>query len=202
MRLAFFGPQGSGKGTQAKILSKILGICHISTGDLLRGTTGDLKKEVDSLINRGNLVPDKLILGILKEKINRSECRKGYILDGYPRNLNQVDDLEKVTGIDYVFEISISDGEAVRRVLGRLNCDGCGTLYNAITNKPKQNNLCDFCGGNLKKRKDDTEEAIRKRLEIYHRETEPVLARYNSYRINGEQSISEVTRDILDIIPQ
>ena len=202
MKIIFIGPQGCGKGTQAKILSKKLGICHISVGDLLRGAEGELKEKIDEVLNSGGLVSDELVVDIVKERIIREDCKRGFILDGFPRNLNQVKLLEGVTDIDKVVEIYISDEEAVRRISGRVSCSKCGVGYNELTApKPLVEGKCDKCGSELVRRADDTEEAVRKRLRIYHGETEPVLKEYDSkgveiVRVKGEQGIEEIAEDI------
>ena len=202
MRLIFAGIQGSGKGTQAQIISKKLGICHISTGDLCRQAEGELKKEVDSYINFGNLVPDELILRLLKERISKPDCENGFILDGYPRNSSQIKDLAKITSIDKVVYIKISEGEAIKRMKGRWNCKKCGIAYNYVTMpKPKVLGICDKCGNKLGQRQDDVNyEAIKKRLEIYYSEIEAIISSYKIAEINGEQSIEQVTGDILEAL--
>ena len=195
------GPQGCGKGTQAKILSEKLKIPHISTGDILRNASGKLKEEIDSLINSGKFVSDELITKILKERISQNDCINGFILDGYPRNKKQCEILDTITKIDRVIEISISDKEAIRRILARTSCKSCGSVFNLITNPPKKPNTCDKCRSPLFQRQDDNEKAIKKRLETYHKETSQVLNHYkNSLKINGEQSIPKVTEDLLKII--
>ncbi len=194
MRLLFIGPQGSGKGTQAKIVSKKLGIEHISTGDLLRERPDIIKKY---RVDKGNLVPDKVILGLLKDKIDGLD---GFILDGYPRNIVQAKALDRITDIDKAIEIYISNEEAIKRLAYRLTCKGCKTVYNELINPPKKDNLCDLCGGELFKRADDTKEAIQNRLDIYHKTTESILLHYKSVRINGKQPIKKVTKDILDVL--
>ncbi|MFA4960664.1 MAG: nucleoside monophosphate kinase [Candidatus Pacearchaeota archaeon] len=194
MKLIFIGAQASGKGTQAKIISEKLGIKHISTGDLLRSATGGLKKEIESYTTKGNLVPDELIFKLLKEKIKDLD---GFILDGFPRNLKQVEMLNGVSKIDKIIEIKISDSEAVRRISGRRSCPSCGRIYNIYASPvPIEKNLCDDCDVELVQRADDTEAAAKKRLEIYHNETEPILKKYPSVKINGEQEIREVSREI------
>jgi len=199
MRLVFIGPQGSGKGTQAQIVSEVLNVPHISTGDLLRNAEGELKKQIDSYINQGQLIPDELMIKILKERISNKDCKKGFILDGFPRNLNQADELEKGIEIDKYFEIFITDEEAVKRLSGRWNCRNCNIAYNAVTfPKPKVPGKCDKCNSDLYQREDDKEDAIRKRLEIYHNETEPILEKYDIIRINGKQKIEKVTHDIIE----
>jgi adenylate kinase len=193
------GIQGSGKGTQAKVISEILSIPHISTGDLLRNAEGELRKQIDEYILKGQLVPDKLMIEILKERISKPDCKKGFILDCFPRNLNQADELEKQIEIDKYLEIFITDGEAVKRLSGRWNCNNCRIAYNVITApKPEEYGKCNNCKGKLTQREDDKEDAIKKRLEIYHNETEPIIEKYDVIRINGQQKIEKVTHDILE----
>lgn len=200
MNLLFVGPQGSGKGTQAKIISEKLGIPHISTGDLLRGAQGDLKKQVDEFMLAGKLVPDELMLRILKARLEKG-CEGGFILDGFPRNIEQARELDKIVKIDNLFNIEISDGESLKRLSGRWNCKKCGIGYNYVTEpKPKQRGVCDNCGEKLEQRADDNEEAITKRLEIYHAETKLIIKHYNSVKISGEQSIERVTEDIMKAV--
>ena len=199
MRLIFIGPQGSGKGTQAKIISEKIGFPHISTGDLLRKAKSPLKEKVEEYMKKGKLIPDELILELLKEIINSRYCKVGFILDGYPRNLKQAKELEKITSIDKLIEISISDKDAVKRLSGRRNCPKCGKIYNIHTNpKPKKENKCDNCKLELFQRQDDNEDAIKKRLEIYHKETKPILKNYPHIKVNGNQDINKVTQDILE----
>jgi len=204
MILLFVGAQGSGKGTQAKIISKKIKIVHISSGDILRETSGKLKEQVDSYMNKGALVPDKIIAKILKERIKKEDCKNGFILDGFPRNLEQAEEFEKIRKIDRIIEISISDEEAIKRLKGRWNCKKCGIAYNVVTMpKPKKDKKCDQCGEELSQRNDDiNDEAIKKRLAIYHEETTPILSKYRdrAIKINGEQEIDRITEDILKIL--
>jgi adenylate kinase len=201
MRIVFLGPQGSGKGTQAKIISEILNVLHISTGDLLRNAEGELKNQIDEYILRGQLVPDELMINILKKRISKPDCKKGFILDGFPRNLKQADELEKSNEIDKYFEIFIEDNEAVKRISGRRNCNNCQAIYNINTTpKPLVDGKCDKCNRDLSQREDDEPEAIKKRLEIYHNETEPIIEKYDIIRINGKQKIERVTHDIVDFL--
>lgn len=202
MKIIFIGPQGCGKGTQAKILSEKLGICHISAGDLLRGAEGELKEKIDEVMSLGGLVPDELVVEMVKERIKEDDCRRGFILDGFPRTLNQVKLLEGVIDIDKVVEIYISDEEAVKRISGRVSCPKCGVGYNELTApKPLVEGKCDKCEGELVRRADDNEEAVRRRLRIYHEETEPVLKEYDSrgveiVRVKGENEIDKIADDI------
>lgn len=200
MKLVLVGPQGSGKGTQAKLLAAKLGIAHVSTGDLLRGAQGELKKEVEEVINSGKLVPDELMLDVLKERLKGGDCKEGFILDGFPRNVRQAEMLSSVTEVDKYIEIAISDEEAVRRLGGRVACEKCGAGFNTVTMPPKQEGICDKCGGKLVQRADDTEEAIRARLKTYHEETEPILEKYEHVKVNGEKSVEEVQEEILKVL--
>ncbi len=201
MKLIFVGPQGSGKGTQAKRIAKRFGLCHISTGDLLRETEGDLRLELNEFMSKGDLVPDELIVRILKERLGRGDCVTGFILDGFPRNISQARELEKIVEIDKVVEIAISDEESVRRIGGRRNCGKCGAIFNINTSPiPTVEGVCDKCGGELFQRKDDNEEALRERLKIYHEDTEGVLKMYKFMRIDGEKSIEIVEEDIVESV--
>lgn len=201
MKIIFIGPQGSGKGTQAGVVSKELSIPHISTGDLFREATGDLKKELESYMNEGKLVPDELTLKILKDRLEKEDAKKGFILDGFPRNLNQAELLSTITKIDKVIEITLPDDEAIKRISGRLTCKDCKAGYNEFTEpKPAQKNICDKCGGELIRRADDTTEAVTKRLKIYHEETEPILEKYSDsiIKIDGNRDIKEITEEIIE----
>lgn len=201
MKLIFIGPQGSGKGTQAKRIAKRLGLCHISVGDLLREVKGGLKIEVDIFMDKGKLVSDELVGRILKERLSREDCVEGFILDGFPRNLAQVEILKGISDIDKVVEISISDEESVRRISGRRGCPKCGAIYNISTSPmPAVEGICDECGSELMQRADDNKEALRERLKVYHEETEKVLACYDSVKVNGEQSIEDTREGILEVL--
>ena len=201
MRLVFIGKPGSGKGTQAKIISNKLGISHISTGDLFRQSTGEFSKLVHSYIDRGNFVPDDLTIKMLRKRILKEDCKKGFIFDGFPRTLPQAEMLEKEIKIDHIIDVFISDKEAIKRMSGRRICKKCGALYNINTHQiPKKENTCDKCGGVLFEREDQTPEAIKKRIEIHYKEVEPILKKFKPVRINGEQSIEKVTEDILKVL--
>ena len=200
MKLIFIGVQGSGKGTQAKVIAEKLKIAHISTGDLLRSLSGKLKEEADSYMLQGSLVPDEFIIKILKESLSQKDCQLGFILDGFPRNIKQALALDNITKIDKVIEIHISDSEAIKRVSSRISCKNCGSVFNELTNPPKKQGICDKCHSKIVKRADDTEEAMKKRLETYHSETKLILAHYKTIKIDGEQDITKVTDDILEFL--
>ncbi len=182
MNLILLGAPGAGKGTQAEILCKKLGIPTISTGNILRaaikeGTATGIKAK--SYIDAGQLVPDEVIIGILNERLAQDDCANGYILDGVPRTIAQAEALEKA-GIkfDAVVSIEISEDEILRRMSGRRVCEACGSSYNIEVLPPRKEGVCDNCGGKLIQRKDDTPETVRARLEVYHKETEPLVGFY------------------------
>ena len=202
--ILIFGPQGSGKGTQAEMLSLKYGIPYISTGNIFRqelsqGT--DLGKQAEEFIKAGRLVPDDITNQIVRKRLRQNDVfARGFILDGYPRNRNQMMALEKMVRIDEVVVIDISDKEAIFRIGGRLVCV-CGKTYHTVFNPPKVDQLCDACQKKLFIREDDKPQAIQKRLAIYHKETEPLYDYYKEKgilkRINGEQSIPDVHRDVI-----
>ena len=182
MRLILLGAPGAGKGTQAEILCKKLGIPTISTGNILRaaikeGTLTGLKAK--SYIDAGALVPDEVIIGIVDERLAQPDCQSGYILDGVPRTIAQAEALEKA-GIrfDPVISIETADEVVMGRLSGRRVCPGCGATFHVTGNPPKKEGICDACGQELIQRKDDTAETIQNRLTVYHQETEPLKAFY------------------------
>jgi len=205
-KIIILGPQGSGKGTQAQIIADKYKLANISTGVMFREAVKnktDLGKAVQAILDRGDLVSDELTNELVKERLSKSDCNSGFILDGYPRNLTQAEFLLSHQEITHVLEIWISDKEAVKRISGRRMCS-CGMIYHLEYNPPKVAGVCDRCGGRLFLRDDDTEEAVKQRLKIYHNETESMISfwkRYNThYKINGEQKIPDVTRDIIKIL--
>lgn len=205
MNVIFFGVQGSGKGTQAKVVAKEMGLCHVSSGDLFRDLfkngKGELKEELQRIVNEGKLVDDYLTIKIIRERIEKSDCKNGIIFDGFPRNFEQAELLNDVVRIDKVVEIMISDEESLRRLGGRVGCEKCGAGYNLYTApKPIDSRKCDKCGGKLLQRVDDNPESIKKRIKTYHDETEPVLEFYGDkvIGIDGERSIEEISEEIID----
>ena len=199
MNLIFIGPQGSGKGTQAQIISKRLNIAHISASHLIRNYEGSLKHEIDEIINGGGLISNPLTVELIKQRLEKLDCQNGFILDGFPRTLEQAELSKSLIKVDKVIEIDISDNEAVKRLSTRLTCNKCGFVY-IQSQEVKENQECLNCQkGLLIKRADDYKESIRKRLEIYHKETKPILEFYKDklIKINGEQSIEKVKKDIL-----
>jgi adenylate kinase len=200
MRLVIIGIQGSGKGTQAKILSKKLKIPHISVGDLLRNAKGKDKEIIDQYMVKGKLSPVSITLRLLKARLKEPDAKNGFILDGFPRNKEQTELLEKIIDIDKVIEIYIPERLSIQRLSSRLTCSKCGALYNKITNPPKKQNLCDKCGGILFKRKDDYLAAIKERIKIYKIEKKAILNKYKEKLIiiDGAKSIDAVNTDIIE----
>ena len=182
MKLILLGAPGAGKGTQAEILSKLLEIPTISTGNILRaamknGTPVGLKAK--SYVEAGKLVPDDVIIGIIQERLAEPDCAKGYILDGVPRTIPQAEAMEKMgIEVDCALSIEVEDQVIIERMSGRRTCKNCSQTFHVVSNPPKVEGVCDFCGGELGIRKDDAPETVRDRLAVYHRETEPLKAFY------------------------
>ena len=200
MKLVLIGCPGAGKGTQAKKLSKYFNIAHISTGDLLReqmkqGT--ELGKKVSEIMNAGGLVSDEIVSAMLAERIKADDCKNGYILDGYPRNVSQAEGLSAITGeLDKVVCFNVDDAVIVDRMTGRRGCPKCGQMFHIKYNPPKAEGVCDSCGEALIQRKDDNEETVVNRVKVYHETTAPVIDFYKNKGILVE---IEGTGDIEDI---
>jgi adenylate kinase len=200
MKLVLVGCPGAGKGTQAKKLSKHYGIAHISTGDLLRDQIArgtELGKKVSKIMEEGGLVSDDIVSAMLSERIKEDDCKNGYILDGYPRNLAQAEGLEAITGpLDKVVCIEVEDSIIVDRMTGRRSCPECKAMYHVKYNPPKTEGVCDACGAKLIQRKDDNEETVVNRLKVYHDTTAPLIEYYGNKGIlasvNGVGDIDEI----------
>jgi len=181
MRIVMLGPPGAGKGTYASRLTKRLGIPHISTGDMVREEIKkqtDLGKKIKEYSDRGALVPDEIIIKLLAERIRKPDCSGGFILDGFPRTIRQAEALENIAKIDLVINLNVPDEIIITRLSNRLICRECGAIYNLLTLKPKKDRICDKCGGTLYQREDDKPEVIKERLNIYRRQTEPLIEYY------------------------
>ena len=188
MKLIFIGPPGSGKGTQAKRLAGRFGIPHISTGDILREAVAEgteLGKEADPIMKAGALVPDDLMIGIIRERLDKSDAKRGFILDGFPRTIVQAEKLDSIVSGNgqkdlRVLRLLVPDDAIVRRIALRRTCSQCGAIYHLENQPPAKPDVCDRCGGKLIARPDDTEEAVRKRLDSFHRQTAPVADYYKA----------------------
>ena len=205
MKLILLGAPGAGKGTQAEIIASKLAIPTISTGNILReaiknGTPTGLKAK--DFMDRGMLVPDEVIIGIVRERLAQPDCANGYILDGVPRTIPQAQALlDQGVEIDRVVSIEIADEVIEARMTGRRVCGSCGASYHIVANPPKKEGICNVCGSELVIRKDDKPETVRHRLEVYHNETEALKGFYEKLGklrlVEGDQPIEDATRDIM-----
>ncbi len=212
MNIILLGPPGGGKGTQAKRIVEKYGIPHIATGDILRDAVAkgtELGKKAKEYMERGELVPDEIVIGIVKERIKKPDCEKGFLLDGFPRTINQaeaLDDMLKELGkkIDAVIYIDVPEDEVVKRISYRRSCRKCGAVYNLIYSPPKEDNKCDKCGGELYQRDDDKEEVVRQRFKVYMENTAPLIEYYEKrgilYRVDGTKSIDDVWQQIDEVL--
>ncbi|MCI9086451.1 MAG: adenylate kinase [Clostridia bacterium] len=204
MNLVLMGPPGAGKGTQGEILSKRLGIDTISTGVMLRTAIKEqteVGKMAEKYINDGKLVPDDVIVKIVKERLEKPDCVKGFILDGFPRTTAQAEALtESGVKIDKVLSLEVEDEKIVERLSSRRECRECGAPYNVISNKPAAEGKCDKCGGDLIQRSDDNPDTIKNRLNVYHEQTEPIKAYYEKQGLlvtaKGEEELSDTTKNV------
>ncbi len=204
MQIILLGPPGAGKGTQSRTITKKLGIPHISTGDILRQASSQktpLGLTAKDYMDRGHLVSDDLMINLIKERIKREDCKKGFLLDGFPRTIPQAEALEKISHIDKVIKLKIENEVAIERLSGRRTCKDCNAMYHIIYISPKREGICDRCGGKLIIREDDRKEAILERLEVYREETRPLIKYYRKKGlliiIDGGRAKQEVTEDLL-----
>ena len=208
MNLILLGAPGAGKGTQVEFLTKERGLPSISTGNILRaaikeGTPIGLKAQ--EYISSGRLVPDEVIIGIVKERLSQKDCENGFVLDGVPRTIGQAEALEKA-GIEITAAIllDVPDNMIEQRMAGRRTCIGCGATYHVVTKPPKKENVCDECGGELTRRKDDDPETVRTRLKVYHEETEPLVDFYRErgklFVVDGSRSPEETNAQVLEVL--
>ena len=199
MRIVIFGPPGSGKGTYAMLLKDRLGIPHISTGDLVREEIHNktpLGMEIEKYSNAGKLVPDEVITEILKKRLTL-DLSKGFILEGYPRSINQAKQLENISKIDVVINLVVPDRVIVERLSARVQCKNCGTIYNERTLKPRVTGICDKCGGELFKRADDQPTVILERLKIYKETSAPVVDYYRTRKL-----LKDIRNEDPDVRPE
>ncbi|MBI5194737.1 MAG: adenylate kinase [Nitrospirae bacterium] len=186
MRLVLLGAPGAGKGTQAKKLIEKYGIPQISTGDILRKAVADgtpLGKEAKSYMDKGELVPDKVVIGLIEDRLKQPDCKKGFILDGFPRNTAQAETLDAMLKklnmpLDSALSVEVPKDDLMKRLTGRRTCRGCQQMYNVYFSPSKKNTVCDKCGGELFQRDDDKEETIKRRLDVYEAQTAPLIDYY------------------------
>ncbi|MCM1365131.1 MAG: adenylate kinase [Faecalibacterium sp.] len=199
MKLIFLGAPGAGKGTQAEVVCEKLGIPAISTGNIIRAA---LKEQTEmgikakDYIEKGQLVPDDVVIGIIKERLAKDDCKNGFVLDGFPRTVPQAEALDEMgIEIDKVIDIEVPDEKIVARMSGRRVCSGCGASYHMLYKKPEKDGVCNSCGGELVQRNDDKPETVLERLEVYHNQTEPLK---DFYQAKGKLRIVEGQEEIAD----
>ncbi len=209
MRLVLLGAPGAGKGTQAKKLIEKYSIPQISTGDILRKAVADgtpLGKEAKSFMDKGELVPDSVVIGLVKERLSRDDCNNGYILDGFPRNTSQAETLDRVlsemnASLDVALSVDVDKEILMKRLTGRRTCKACGQMFNVHFSAPQKEGVCDKCGGELYQRDDDQEETIKKRLDVYDSQTAPLIDYYSNKgilsRVNGIGDMGEIFNNII-----
>jgi len=211
MRIILLGSPGSGKGTQAQFVTEKYGIPQISTGDMLRAAVKEgtpLGVEAKKVMDAGGLVSDEIILGLIKERITQSDCTDGFLLDGFPRTIAQAEGLISMqVEIDYVIEIAVEDAEIIKRMAGRRVHLASGRTYHIEFNKPKQDGVDDVTGEELIQRDDDKEETVRKRLDVYHEQTKPLVDFYSAenqsvrfYSIEGVGAVSDITKKVFALL--
>lgn len=216
MNLILLGPPGAGKGTQAQMIVDRYHLPQISTGDILRAAVKEgtsLGKQAKTFMDRGQLVPDEVVIGIIDERLRASDCKTGFILDGFPRTTPQAEALQAILtkigkSVDHVINIEVDPEELVRRLTGRRTCNNCGGMFHILFHPPKKEGVCDRCGGTLYQREDDGEETIRTRLKEYERQTAPLIQYYQNKKllrsirgVGGQNQIFEQIIRVLDAKP-
>lgn len=212
MKLIFLGPPGAGKGTQAKMLIEKYQIPQISTGDILRAAVKEgtpLGKKAKEYMEAGKLVTDDIVIGIMQDRLKQEDCKKGFILDGFPRTVAQAEALDGMLNdlnmpLDMVLALTVPDEELLKRLTGRRTCKSCGQMYHIFFDPPKKDSVCDKCGGELYQRADDNEETIKNRLAVYHSQTSPLLEYYSKKgllrEIDGTASPEEIFKKIIAVL--
>ncbi|WP_432029047.1 adenylate kinase [Streptomyces sp. 1222.5] len=213
MRIVLVGPPGAGKGTQAVRLAEKLAVPHISTGDLFRANISrqtELGKLAKSYMDAGNLVPDEVTIAMAKDRMEQPDAENGFLLDGFPRNVSQAEALDQLLEsegitLDAVLDLEVPEGEVVKRIAGRRICrNDSSHVFHVTYSPPKQEGVCDVCGGELYQRDDDSEETVRKRLEVYHTQTEPIIDYYKAQglvvTISSLGPVDEITQRALEAL--
>lgn len=212
MRLILLGPPGSGKGTQANLLQRKFRVPKISTGDILRAAVGDqteLGEKAKVFMDQGQLVPDEIVVGLIKERIGEADCVDGFILDGFPRTIVQAEKLDETLSalgqeLGTVVDLEVDRQELLVRLVGRSTCKNCGTMYHRTTRPPEKPGACNECGGELYQRPDDNEATIVKRLAVYEKETAPLKEFYRKQKklksLNGSGSVEEIFSRVCEMV--
>ena len=213
MKIVLLGPPGAGKGTQAEVLTKKLMVPHISTGDMFRAAIKNntpMGAEAKSYMDKGQLVPDSVTVGIIKDRIAQPDCADGFLLDGFPRTIAQAEALDELLaemgGLDAVLNISVPLDKLITRLTGRRMCRKCGVIYHMLYNAPEKEGVCDACAGELYQRDDDKEETVKNRLDVYEAQTAPLIDYYEKQgklrTVNGDQPINDVLSDLGKVLGQ
>ncbi len=212
MKIVMLGAPGAGKGTQAIKIADKYGIPHISTGDIFRANIKggtELGMKAKSYMDKGELVPDEVTIGMLLDRISQDDCKDGYVLDGFPRTIPQAESLtkalaEKGQKIDYAMDIDVPDEAIVKRMSGRRACPKCGATYHIVYAAPKTENVCDKCGSELIVRSDDKPETVQDRLNVYHKQTEPLISYYKEAgvlrQVDGTKELEDVFNAVIAIL--
>lgn len=212
MRLVLLGAPGAGKGTQAVVISQKYNVPHISTGDIFRSNIKngtELGRKAKEYIDKGLLVPDELTVDIVKDRISQPDCKAGFILDGFPRTIYQAERLDEIlkelnVELDCALNIYVPDEEIIKRMSGRRVCSKCGMSYHIVYNQPKVENICDSCNGELIQRDDDKEETVIRRLNTYHKQTEPLIEYYEKkgklLTVHGQEGVDDTTKEVLNAL--
>lgn len=212
MKIIMLGAPGAGKGTQAKRIAEKYGIPHVSTGDIFRSNIKngtELGMRAKAYMDAGNLVPDEITIGMLLDRIHEEDCKKGYVLDGFPRTIPQAESLtaalqKQGEKMDYAVDVDVPDEAIISRMSGRRACLACGATYHIEFNPPKKEGICDQCGEPLVLRNDDKPETVKNRLDVYHRQTQPLIDYYKKEgilaQVDGTQSMDQVFEDIVKIL--
>ena len=208
MKLIFLGAPGAGKGTQAEVVSKKLNIPTISTGNIIREALksgSELGKQAKSYMDAGKLVPDEVVIGIIKDRLNEEDCKEGFVLDGFPRTLPQAVALEKMgVTIDQVIEINVTDSRIIERMSGRRICPSCGESYHTVYRPSDDSKNCNGCGTALTQRADDHPDTVKTRLQVYHEQTEPLIDFYKNKGVLkvviGQEEVADTTRETLKAV--
>ncbi|EFU75846.1 adenylate kinase [Lachnoanaerobaculum saburreum] len=212
MKIIMLGAPGAGKGTQAKKVAKKYNIPHISTGDIFRANIKEgteLGKRAKEYMDKGELVPDDITIGMLLDRIHKADCKNGFVLDGFPRTIPQAKSLSEALSklnekIDYAINIDVPDDSIITRMSGRRACLSCGSTYHIKYSAPKKENICDNCGSELVIRDDDKPETVKKRLDVYHKQTQPLIDYYDNENIlanvDGTKDMEEVFLDIVAVL--
>ena len=203
--IVLFGPPGAGKGTQAARITQTTGLPQVSTGDMLRAAVKNGTKtglEAKKYMDAGKLVPDSIIIDLIKDRVQEPDALNGLMFDGFPRTIPQAEALSKITEVTHVIAINVPDERIVERICGRYSCGSCGIVFHDTFNPTKQDGVCDECGSNdMKRRADDNEDTVLQRLSAYHEQTSPLADWYDDLgilrNVNGDKAIDEITKDIL-----